>query len=152
MTNVEVENVALQMTCPFCKQEFPYDNGALDREISSLGVRIATINKRLSDIKNGNHNWETGEERKRLVSELGRKRERLTQLKALRKVCDQQIKRLEYQSFKNIVKERYGEEAYYSIVAEVDEELKAYRVSDTMKHDFSIAPGRKPVTTINKIR
>lgn len=143
--------MALQMTCPFCKQEFPYDNGALDREISSLGVRIATINKRLSDIKNGNHNWETGEERRRLVSELGRKRERLTQLKALRKVCDQQIKRLEYQSFKNIVKERYGEEAYYSILAEVDEELKAYRVSDTMKHDFSIAPGRKPVTTINKI-
>lgn len=143
--------MALQMTCPFCKQEFPYDNGALDREISSLGVRIATINKRLSDIKNGNHNWETGEERRRLVSELGRKRERLTKLKALRKVCDQQIKRLEYQSFKNIVKERYGEEAYYSILDEVDEELKAYRVSDTMKHDFSIAPGRKPVTTINKI-
>lgn len=143
--------MALQMTCPFCKQEFPYDNGALDREISSLGVRIATINKRLSDIKNGKHTWETGEERRRLVSELGRKRERLTQLKALRKVCDQQIKRLEYQSFKNIVKERYGEEAYYSILAEVDEELKAYRVSDTMKHDFSIAPGRKPVTTINKI-
>lgn len=143
--------MALQMTCPFCKQEFPYDNGALDREISSLGVRIATINKRLSDIKNGKHNFETGEERRRLVSELGRKRERLTQLKALRKVCDQQIKRLEYQSFKNIVKKRYGEEAYYSIIAEVDEELKAYRVSDTMKHDFSIAPGRKPVTTINKI-
>ena len=143
--------MALQMTCPFCKQEFPYDNGALDREISSLGVRIAAINRRLVEIKSGKHTRETGEERRRLVSELSRKQERITQLKALRKVCDQQIKRLEYQSFKNIVKDRYGEEAYNSILAEVDEELKAYRVSDTMKHDFSIAPGKKPVTTINKI-
>ena len=61
-------------------------------------------------------------------------------------------KRQEYQSFQNIVKDRYGEEAYKSILAEVDKEMEAYRISDTMKHDFTIAPGRKPVTTINKIR
>lgn len=29
--------MSLQMTCPYCKREFPYDNGKLDREISDIG-------------------------------------------------------------------------------------------------------------------
>ena len=43
--------MGVQMTCPYCKREFPFDNGKLDREISNVGQRIAAINRELAAIK-----------------------------------------------------------------------------------------------------
>lgn len=144
----------LQMTCPFCKQEFPYDNGSLDRRISEKGQRIHEINARLAQIKYMDKrlwNASTRRERKSLTLELTALQRDIRELKDVRKACDQQIKHFEYQAFKDIVKERYGEAAYRSIIDQVEEELKAYKISDLMRHEYTRAPGRANVTSINKL-
>ena len=43
--------MSVQMTCPFCKREFPFDNGDLDRKIAAIGQRINQINRELAEIK-----------------------------------------------------------------------------------------------------
>ena len=145
----------LQMTCPFCKQEFPYDNGRLDREISMKGQRIHEITRRLSEIKYMDKRlWSkaTWKERKRLTLELSQLKVEIAELKAVRKACDQQINSFSYQMFKEIVKERYGETEYRAILDQVEEELKAYKISGLMRHEYTRAPGRSNVTSVNKLR
>lgn len=143
--------MAVQMVCPFCKKEFPYNNGKLDAEISAIGQRIQTVTKKLTDIKYGRHDDESWYEKKRLVKELTRLQERITELKAIRKVADQQIKYHEHQLLKDIVKERYGEEEYRKILEKVDEGMKAYKLSDMMKHEYTRAPSKPGVTNIDKL-
>ena len=83
--------------------------------------------------------------------ELTELMERVSRLKAVRKACDQQIKFFEYQAFKEIVKERYGEDEYQKILAMVMEELKAYRISGLMRHEYTIGRSKKGVTSVNKL-
>ena len=141
----------LQMTCPYCKREFPYNNGKLDYEISSIGQRIASIHKQLAEIKYGHHDSFSWAEKKRLTKELTALEERISGLKAVRKAGDQQIKAFEYQLFKDFVKERFGEEEYKKIVELVTEELQAYKVSGLMRHEYTRAAGKTAVTSINKL-
>lgn len=143
--------MALQMTCPYCKREFPYNNGKLDKEISEIGQRIHEIQKRLTYIKFGRHDDETWHEKKRLTKELAGLQVRISELKAVRKAGDQQIKEYEYMYFKEVVKERYGEAAYKSIIAEVDRELQAYKASGLMRHEYTRSPSKANVTSINKL-
>ena len=143
----------IQMTCPFCKKEFPYNNGKLDRDISNIGQRITSINRELSEIKAMSPKAKKAKEghRKVLVIELQRLNEKVSGLKAIRKACDQQIKAYEYQAFKDIVKERYGEEEYRKIIALVEEEIKAYQISGLMRHDYTRSPHKSNVTSVNKL-
>ena len=141
----------MQMTCPYCKREFPYNNGKLDYEISSIGQRIATIHKKLAAIKYGHHDDFSWAEKKRLTKELTALEERISGLKAVRKAGDQQIKAYEYQLFKDAVKEKYGEEDYKKILSQVQEELEAYKLSGLMRHEYTKAAGKTAVTSINKL-
>ena len=145
--------MSVQMTCPFCKREFPYNNGRLDRDISNIGQRITSINRELSEIKAMSPKAKKAKEgrRKVLVIELQRLNEKVSGLKAIRKACDQQIKDYEYQAFKDIVKERYGVEEYRKIIALVEEEIKAYQISGLMRHEYTRSPHKSNVTSINKL-
>lgn len=146
--------MALQMTCPHCKQEFPYYNGELDRKISILGQRYTTIEKRLANIKAlGRDRWDnhTWAERSRLVREKNKISEELSGLKAVRKACDQQIERFEYMIFKEFIKERHGEEEFRKILALVEEELQAYKASGLMRHEYTRSNAKSDVTSINKL-
>ena len=143
--------MALQMTCPYCKKEFPYDNGKLDKEISEIGQRIQTIQRKLTDIKYGHKDDESWHEKKRLTKELVRCQEKIVELKAVRKAADQQIKAFEYQLFKDFVKERFGEVEYRKIFSLVEEELQAYKISGLMRHEYSRSNSKANVTSINKI-
>ena len=143
----------IQMTCPFCKKEFPYNNGKLDRDISNIGQRITSINRELSEIKAMSPKAKKAKEghRKVLVIELQRLNEKVSGLKAIRKACNQQVKSYEYQAFKDIVKERHGEEEYRKIIALVEEEIKAYQISGLMRHDYTRSPHKSNVTSVNKL-
>lgn len=146
--------MALQMTCPYCHREFPYNNGELDRKISVKGQRILEINKRLAQIKGlskSQHTRETWLERKKLIEELNRLALEVTELKAVRKACDQQIKAFEFQEFKNQVKERFGEAEYKKIIDAVQEELKAYNASSLMAHEYTRSSSKSNVISINKL-
>lgn len=145
--------MSLQMTCPYCKREFPYDNGDLDRKISLAGQRIREITLELAKIKAMHPKLRREREGRRsvLVLELNEAQKEITELKAVRKACDQQIKRYEFETFKRLVKERYGEEEYRKLYTHVEEELQAYRVSDLMKHEYTRSNAKADVISINKL-
>ena len=145
--------MSVQMTCPYCKREFTFNNGKLDREISDIGQRISSINRELGEIKASGPKARRAAEgrRKVLTLELQRLMERITRLKAIRKVSDQQIKNSEYQAMKNIIRERYGEDEYRKILGMVEEEIKAYKVSGLMHHEYTRSQHKSSVTSINKL-
>ena len=145
--------MAVQMTCPYCKREFPYDNGWIDYKISSKGQRITEINRSLSEIKalGAKKDGYTRKRRAALVKELNDLKVEMAQLKSIRKACDQQIKFHEYQFFKDRVKERFGEAEYRKILDAVQEDLKAYSISSLMKREYTRSPGKGNVISINKL-
>lgn len=146
--------MAVQLTCPFCKKEFPFDNGALDAEIHKLGIRTSQITKRLSEIKAlppYKKTVATKKERDSLISELNSRKERLSELKAKRKAVDQQLNAYSFMIFKEIVKDKYGVEEYKRILADVEEELQAYKASGLMRHEYTRSPHRTDVISSNKI-
>lgn len=145
--------MSVQMTCPFCKQEFPFDNGKLDKEISVIRQRIRAIHRELSEINGLPMKAKKAREgrRKVLIIEMTTLEEKISKLKSIRKATDQQIKHYEYQAFKDIVKNRYGEEEYRKILKQVEEEIKAYKISGLMRHEYTRSQHKSNVTSINKI-
>lgn len=143
--------MALQMTCPFCKREFPYDNGRLDVEISRNAQRITEIGRRLTEIKYALHTKETWKEKRKLEIELTRLMAEQSEKKSVRKACDQQINSFAYQLFKEFVKEKYGDEAYHEILDKVMNELQAYKISGLMRHEYTRARNKANITSINKL-
>ena len=144
--------MALQMTCPYCKREFPYNNGKLDAEISKIGQRINAINKEIVEIKHGPKSRETWNRRRRLTEELVGLQEKVSGLKAVRKAADQQIKEYEHQLLKEAIKDRLGEKEYLKIIAEVEKELEAYRISGLMMHEYTRSNSKVDVISVNKLR
>lgn len=143
--------MALQMTCPYCKKEFPYNNGALDSEISKNGHRLADINKRLSELKYIRRTDETFRERRRLILEADKLRLRQNELKAIRKQCDQQINNAMYVIFKSMTRETVGERIYQEILDKSMREIEAYKLSGMMWDKYSRARYKANVTSINKL-
>lgn len=142
-----------QMTCPYCKKEFPYDNGAIDKEISKIGHRILEINQELAAIKVSQPAVRKAKEgrRKVLVLELGNLNLKIKELKSIRKACDQQIKLFELHTIKDIIRDRYGEAELKKIIELKDEELQAYKLSGMMLHEYTRSGSKSNVTSINKL-
>lgn len=143
--------MALQMTCPYCKKEFPYNNGALDSEISKNGHRLADINKRLSELKYIRRTDETFKEKRRLILEADKLRLRQNELKTIRKQCDQQINNAIYVIFKSMTRETVGEQIYQEILDKSMREIEAYKLSGMMWDKYSRARYKANVTSINKL-
>ena len=79
------------------------------------------------------------------------KQKELGELKALRKMCDQQIKAYEHQVFKDLVKVYVGEIKYKELLQQMEEELKAYTTSGMMRHEYTRSTSKSNVTSINKL-
>lgn len=141
-----------QLTCPKCRHEFAYDNGHIDQKIAGLRSELADIGVKLERFKRMNSQIRRKHTELRDALQI-RKAEivkELTELKAFRKVADQQIKSYEYLVFKELVKERYGEAVYKDLLKKTDAELAAYKASGLMRHEYS-RKGGATVTSINKI-
>lgn len=145
--------MSVQMICPFCKREFPFNNGNLDKEIQIYKQRVTKISEELTDIKNMplNSKKKNNERRKRLVSEKAKIERKLVELKTIRKATDQQRKQYEYYMFKTIVRERHGEEEFRKIIDIVEEEVKAYEISGLMWHEYTRSNSKSNVISINKL-
>lgn len=146
--------MAIQMTCPYCNHEFPYDNGEMDRSIFLIGHRIHEIQMRLCSIKNLPPYLKTKavrQEAKNLSYELQKNQKRICELKNIRKVADQQIHRYEYETFKQIFRETYGEEEYQRILEQVSKEIQVYKLSSLMGHEYTRSRGKNAAVNINKI-
>ena len=141
-----------QLRCPKCGHEFGYNNGYYDRNIERLGHEIQDLVRQLANHKLLSRSEQKArtEWRLRTKKELAEKQERLAELKAIRKAADQQLNQAQYQIFKNLVKERLGEEEYKKLIAESEKELDAYKISGLMRHEYSRAKGQS-ITNINKL-
>lgn len=141
-----------QLTCPKCRHEFAYDNGYYDKNIEKLGHELHEMSIQLAQYKllppaekRRKQAW-----RDKLILNKAVKTKELSELKAIRKVCDQQIKSYEHLVFKELVKERYGEAVYKDLLEKTDAELAAYKASGLMRHEYS-RKGGAGVTSINKL-
>lgn len=145
--------MSIQMICPYCKKEFPFNNGNLDREIEEAKQTLKKIEEELVCIKCLPYSLQKQREgrRKVLISEKSKVITRLSKLKAVRKVANQHRGRTESGIFRQIVRERYGEDEYEKIIELVEEEMKAYSIGDLMKHGYSRSNSKSSVTRINKI-
>lgn len=143
----------LQMTCPFCKKEFPYNNGELDSRISRLGQEIAELTTELAALKLKPLAERKAREgyRSVLVAKLTGKQKEISELKAVRKVADQQLKWAEYVIFKEFIKDEFGEAAYRRIIEKVNKEMQAYKISGLMWHEYTRSRSKANVTSINKL-
>lgn len=142
-----------QLHCPKCNHEFAYDKDYYDRNIARLGTEIFNLTKQLQ-----HHRTLPWPEQKRRTDwffktkeRIAEKQEELAGLKAIRKVADQQVKFAEYQIFKNLFKEQYGEKAYKDMIAKVQAEMEAYKVSGLMWHEYTRSNAKSNVTSINKL-
>ena len=142
-----------QLTCPKCKHEFAYDADYYDKNIARLGMEIKEITVQLQkhkmlpkSVQKARTDWWL-----RAKKVLAEKQEELAGLKAIRKVADQQIKFAEYSIFREMFKEKYGEQAYFEMIAKVHAEMEAYKVSGMMWHEYSRSNAKSSVTSINKL-
>lgn len=142
-----------QVTCPKCHHEWHYDNGYYDDNITRLGIEIQEIDLQLQKHKQlpKSEQYARTEWWRSAKIALVKKRKELAELKAIRKQYDQQIKAYEFQTFKNLVKETYGEVAYKKLLAQMEKELEAYTVSGLMRHEYSRSNSKSSVTNINKL-
>lgn len=141
----------IQLVCPKCKYEFRYNNGYYDENITRLGLEIHDIHVQLQE-----HALKTREEQrantawwKSAKKALTEKQKEIFELKAFRKLADEQREKQEFQAFKNAVKDICGEEAYKKCLGIMLEEVEAYRVSDMAKVPYT--SNKAPVTGINKL-
>lgn len=141
----------IQMTCPFCKREFPWDNGRLDYEIQNVKNEITKAQRRIAEIKEMPYLPDAKKEKRNLGLKIFQLNERSNQLRSLRKSADQQKHRQEYGIFKELVREKIGEDEFMKLIEKMEEEMKAYNISDMMRHEYTRSNSLKNVTSINKL-
>lgn len=141
-----------QLTCPKCRHEFAYDNGHIDQKIVGLRSELADIGVKLERIKKMNSQIRRKHTKLRDTLQI-RKAEiikELTELKSFRKVADQQVNQYMYLTFKELVKERFGELVYKELLETAKKECESYSLNGVMRHEYS-RKGGASVTSINKI-
>jgi F0F1-type ATP synthase membrane subunit b/b' len=145
--------VKYQLTCPKCKHEFAYDSDYYEKNITRLGLEIAEIIKQLADHRR--LPWSEQKARTdwffRAKNSLAEKQVELAELKAIRKHADQQIDKMMFRIFKDLVREEIGEEAYKRLIEKSKAELEAYKISGMMRHEYTRSNAKANVTNINKL-
>lgn len=124
-----------QIRCPKCKHEFVWDMTPLDVEIERVRKRQAELMRIVAEMKAHNDPIRLGysveyKEKKARLSECI---ERVTELKTIRKnntiITDDIFNR----EFKDLVREVYGDETYFSLLQKVKERLKPESVERMMQ-------------------
>lgn len=122
----------VQLVCPNCKYEFPYNKSALDKKINKLGdlihknaKLIKTLKKLPDEIRNDN-------EIKRLQKELSNYELMIFDLKQKRENLKQEEDRNVYENLKIVVKEFYGEKEFKRCIDEALRRSVAYDTEDIM--------------------
>lgn len=147
-------NSKYQMTCPKCKYEFQYNKECYDKEISKLSVEIADITTQLHQ-----HNLRPYQEQRintdwwlRAKKSLSEKQKELAELKAFRKVANEEINRNKAGAFMKIVRSKYGDKEYFKLLDEAEKELEAYNYKKEIhKKEYTRSNSLKNVTSINKL-
>ena len=148
-----MKNTKYQMICPKCHYEFHYDNGYYDDNIARLGVEIQEIILQLQKHKQlPKHEQYMKTEwwlaAKRALTE---KQKQLAELKAFRKIANQQRDNYMFGYFKGAVKEICGEAIYKKCLEKAMKEAEAYTTAEIMKTPYSKANYKADVISVNKL-
>ena len=127
-----------QMVCPICHYEWHYDQKYYDDNIARLGVEIQTITLQIREHKmlQKHVQYQRTDWWLSAKKALTEKQKELAELKALRKIYNEQRNRNIDDYFKQIVKEEVGEETYIKWRQRADEEAEAYSMKDIMRMDM----------------
>lgn len=147
--------MAIQLRCPFCKSEFPFDNEELDRDTYVSEQRYARINKRLHELKMGPYTGESWEERRKLIREKNWLEVHIADLKTKRAAIHCQERNIKDKLFRRKVKEIMGDKEYQKMWEQIDkeaeEETKAYTIGEMMRGEYTRSGSLKNVININKL-
>ena len=133
----------VQLICPNCKHEFPYNKIALDKRINLIGQLIFEKGKLIKKIKKIPDNIRNDGEIKRLEKEKEYYKLMISDLKFKRELLKKQEDDVLLKNLKDIVKETYGEEQYKKCLDEALKRSEAYDIKDTMGINFYTRTGGK---------
>lgn len=135
--------------CPHCKKEITYDDEYYDRKIAELGRDINDIMAQVSAIKKKPYNerrmWENAKQQMlNRVKDLSRER---GELKGYRKGANKMRDGYMFVAFKEIVKEKYGQDEYMKLIKEAESDIAALTTEELMAKGYSRKKGKR----VNKI-
>ena len=134
----------VQITCPSCKYEFPYNKAALEDKIKFIGQRIYDLNKKIAMLNKIPKDKLNINEYKKAKKEKQDYTELLTDLKLTRETLKNEEERIILINLKKIIKEQYGEEVKTRLFDEALRRSAAYETSDMMSLGYySHAGGRR---------
>ena len=149
----EGEQMKVQLTCPYCKQEFPFDNGWIDKEYEEAKREFQECSREITGLKA--LPWKVQKQHEGKIKALGIRiqdaQARCTALKKVRKLKDQQLNSYMFHIFKGLVRDEVGEKRWKELLDEAQKELEAYELSGLMWHEYTISRSKTPVTSINKL-
>lgn len=152
-TEIVYPQRGFQLVCPHCRYEFRYERAYYDKKIAEMGEEICDIQHQLAVHnklpyfeKMARTDWWL-----RAKEALTYKQQQLKELKAFRKLANEQLNSQIYATFKRIVRERVGLELYQEMLQEAIDENGGYAVQDTMKHTYSRSQHISSVTSISKL-
>lgn len=134
MNYYKLKNV--QLICPKCKHEFPYNKNALDKRINYIGQIINEKMILIDKLKNIPDDSRDDKEIKRLDTERKYYSLMLNDLKFKRELLKKQEDDVLLKNLKETINDMYGEKQYKKILEEALRRSKAYKITDTMGIDF----------------
>ena len=143
--------MSYQLICPKCKHEFGYNNERYDNEIARLGHEIQDIILQRAEHRKLPYNIQRQRDDwwNRSRKALAEKQKQLQDLKARRKLANEQAHHNIDHFFQQLVREELGDEKYVQLKEKADELAEAYNISDMRKHQYTT--GKTPVTSIGKL-
>lgn len=123
-----------QIHCPECGHEFVWNLDVIEREHERLRKRHTQITQMITGMKARNNLDALGrsDEYRRLKAESATIIARLTALKTVKENNHRITDEIYNRTFKDVVRERYGDEAYYKLLDAVKERLKPIRIEKLM--------------------
>lgn len=142
------------MVCPNCHHEWHYNQAYYDDNIARLGVEIQEITRQLQAHKLLPKDTQRQRTEWWLSAKLAltEKTKQLSELKALRKIYNEQKEKSIDEYFKQIVKEQAGEVNYIKWREQAEKEAGAYTIKDIMKTPYSRANYKEGVTSVDKLK
>lgn len=124
----------VQLICPKCKYEFPYNKNALDKKINKVGQMIFERNNLIKKIEKIPDELRNDDELKRIKKEVEYYGLMLFDLKQKRENLKQEEDRTNYENLKMVIKEFYGEKEYYRCLDEMLRRSASYDLKTQMIH------------------
>lgn len=146
LINYELKRV--QITCPNCKYEFPYDKNALDKKIALLGKRMQELNHKLKIINRLPEDKVNKEEYNRIKYQFLANEDLIADYKLVRATLKQEEDRLVFNNLKIALRELGGDDLYKRCMDQALRESTAYTTENSMGIGYYTRAGGKHINKV----